>query len=80
MWVGLAINMELNNLMYICWFMILVYLQELERQQRERNCVYLAKIFKSMKNITYRTTWAEVATYSYCLMMLLYFFNRFRSC
>ena len=65
MWVGLAINMELNNLY---WFMILVYLQELERQQRERNCVYLAKIFKSMKNITYRTTWAEVATYSDSLM------------
>ena len=39
---------------------IFMYVQELERQQRERNCSYLAKILNSMKNITYRTTWSEV--------------------
>jgi hypothetical protein len=39
---------------------IFVHVQELERQQRERNCIYLAKILNSMKNVTYRTTWAEV--------------------
>ena len=34
--------------------------KEQERMQRERNCLYLAKIFRRMPSINYRTTWAEV--------------------
>ena len=37
--------------------------KEQERRQRERNCLYLAKILNRMGNsITYRTTWGEVST------------------
>ena len=34
--------------------------QEQERKQRERNCLYLAKILKRMPAVTFCTTWAEV--------------------
>lgn len=33
--------------------------REQERRQRERNCLYLAKILARMESITHRTTWAE---------------------
>ena len=33
--------------------------KEQEKRQRERNTLYLAKIFKRMESITYRTSWAE---------------------
>lgn len=51
--------LSLNNYILVCVCM----LQEQERQQRERNCHALAKIFKKMPSITYRTTWAEVSMY-----------------
>ena len=35
--------------------------QEQERQQREKNCHSLAKIFKKMPSVTHRTSWAEVS-------------------
>ena len=35
--------------------------KEQERKQRERNCLYLAKIFKRMAGINFLTTWAEVS-------------------
>ncbi len=34
--------------------------KEQERRQRERNCLYLAKILKRMSAVTFCTTWAEV--------------------
>ena len=34
--------------------------KEQEDMQRERNCLYLAKILRRMTSISYRTTWAEV--------------------
>lgn len=34
--------------------------KEQERRQRERNCLYLAKILTRMGGVNHRTTWAEV--------------------
>lgn len=39
--------------------------KEQERRQRERNCLYLAKLFKRMGGISYRTTWEEVSGCGY---------------
>ena len=44
--------------------------KEQERRQRERNCLYLAKIFKRMESINFRTTWVEV---SGCGLQSVYF-------
>ena len=35
--------------------------KEQERRQRERNCLYLAKILKRLSGISFCTTWAEVS-------------------
>ncbi len=34
--------------------------KELEREQRERNCILLSKIMDRMDSINHRTTWDEV--------------------
>ena len=34
--------------------------KELEREQRERNCHLLAKIYDALTDITYRTPWSKV--------------------
>ncbi len=35
--------------------------KEQEKRQRERNCLYLAKILKRMDGVTQRSTWAEAS-------------------
>ena len=46
---------------------ISAHLQEMEKQQRERNTRLLAKILDSLTSITYRTSWVDV---SICMLLV----------
>lgn len=47
--------------------------KEQERQQKERNCQLLSKIFDSMDSLSYRTTWAQVQLISFAKFLKLVF-------
>ena len=66
--VYLCVSVCLCIFVCVCVCLCLYMSQEQERQQRERNCHLLAKIFRKMSSITYRTTWTEVHACIYIIL------------
>ena len=47
--------------MYKC---SVLFLQEQVKKQRDKNCSLLARVFESISELTFRTTWPEVGVAS----------------